>query len=75
MGWKLNRSKPVSLDYTNSDFGYRGNSVTGTAYYVILDDVRTELGLSNKLQHLKEKVWFDVSEFLEAREKALSVGL
>jgi hypothetical protein len=73
--WKINRSKPVSLDYTNSRFGYRGNSVTGTAYWVRLDDVRSEAGLTAKLRHLNGKTWFESSEFLEARAKALLAGL
>ena len=73
--WKINRSKPVSLDYTNPQFGYVGNSVTGTAYWVRLDDVRTEAGLKHWLEHLSEKVWFGSHEFLEARNKALEAGL
>jgi hypothetical protein len=75
MGWKINCSKPVSLDYTNPRLGYVRNSVTGTAYWVRLDDVRNETGLNHWLEHLSEKDWFDASDFLGVREKALASGL
>ncbi len=75
MGWKINRSKPVSLDYTNPQIGYLGNSVTGTAYWVRLDDVRNEAGLKHWLEHLNEKVWFDAHDFLRVRNQALNAGL
>ena len=75
MAWQINRSKPVSLDYTNPYFGYRGNSVTGTAYWVRLDDIRDEVGLKHWIDHLRVKVWFDPNEFLEVRNQALSKGL
>ena len=75
MGWKINRSKPISLDYTNNQFGYFGDSVTGTAYWLLLDDVRTEAGLEHWLRHLGEKVWFDRNDFLKVRSKAIEAGL
>ena len=70
-GWKINRSKPVSLDYTNPKFGYYKEN----PYWVRLDDVRSEAGLNHWLKHLSEKVWFDPIEFLEVRDLVLSVGL
>lgn len=73
--WKINRRKPVSLDYTNPQFGYLGNSSTGTAYWVLLDDIRTDAGLEHWLRHLSEKVWFDLEEFLAVRDQALQAKL
>jgi hypothetical protein len=70
-GWKINKSKPVSLDYVNPMFGYIGNSVTGTAYYVLLDEIRCDSGLQHWLEHLREKAWFDESGFMIARKRAL----
>lgn len=72
-GWKINRRNPVSLDYTNPRFGYHGNSVTGTAYWIRLEAVRSESGLQHWLQHLREKVWFDEADFLSVRAKALGI--
>jgi hypothetical protein len=72
VGWKINKSKPVSLDYVNPRFGYRGNSVTGSAYWIKLDDVRSKEELERKLKHLSGKVWFNSSDFLAVRTLALS---
>jgi hypothetical protein len=75
MGWKISRSKPASLDYTNPQIGYRGDSVTGTAYWVLVDDVRNDAGLKHWLGHLSEKPWFDSRDFLMVRSQALEAGL
>jgi hypothetical protein len=75
VGWRVNRSKPVSLDYVNPYWGYRGNSVTGTAYWVRLDDVRDEAGLQHWLKHLSEKVWFSARDFEMVRDQALKAGM
>jgi hypothetical protein len=74
MSWKINRSKPTSLDYTNPEFGYLGDADTGTAYWIYLDDVRDEDGLNDWLKHLSEKVWFDPKEFITVRNQALREG-
>ncbi len=75
MSWKINRSKPASLEYTNHQFSYVGNSLTGTTYWVRLDDVRNEAGLKHWLEHLSEKIWFDAHDFLRVRNQALGAGL
>jgi hypothetical protein len=74
MTWKVNRSKPVSLDYTDGR-GYQGDSLTGTAYWVRLSAVRDEAGLNDWLGHLSGKSWFDAYDFLSVRQQALRAGL
>jgi len=71
--WTVNRKEPASLDYTNPNFGYCGDSETGSAYYVLLDEIATTRGLLHKIEHLSGKVWFDPHEFIEAVGEAFNI--
>lgn len=71
--WTVNRSEPASLDYTNPKFGYYGNSETGSAYYVLLDEIATTKGLLHKIEHLSGKVWFNPLDFIKAAGEAFHV--
>ena len=71
--WTVNRGEPASLDYTNPNFGYHGNSETGSAYYVLLDEIATTKGLLHKIEHLSDKVWFNPRDFLIAVGEAFKV--
>jgi hypothetical protein len=68
--WTVNWKNPVSLDYTNPRFGYRGDSNTGTAYWVRLTDIDTPEGLQAKVRHLSGKVWFNHTDFMNAANEA-----
>ena|SRR5580704_12088277 len=71
--WVVNTDKPASLDYINPAFGYHGDSSTGSAYYVLLEDIATARGLLHKIEHLSGKVWFDPDDFIQAAAEALDV--
>lgn len=73
VGWKLSSSKPYSLDYVNPALGYQGDSVTGTAYWIYLDEVRDVAGLQHRLTQLFKTNWFDAIDFLSVREQALKL--
>lgn len=71
--WTVNLSEPPSLDYTNPRLGYRGDSLTGCAYFVLLEHIKTTKGLLHTIEHLSGKAWFDPNEFLIAVGEALDV--
>lgn len=71
VGWKVNWKKPASLDYVNPEHGYRGDSLTGSAYWVPLDELRSKEGLNDWIKHLSIKVWFNQTDFLTTLDEAL----
>jgi hypothetical protein len=73
VGWRVSSSKPYSLDYINPALGYQGDSVTGTAFWIYLDEVRSVAGLQGWLNQLiqKKDCWFDPVDFLTVRNHAV----
>lgn len=73
--WTVNREPgyPVSLDYTNPEMRYRGDSITGNAFWIHLDQLKTTTGLLHWMEYLSEKRWFNPHDFLMAVGEALEI--
>lgn len=61
MPWEINRTEPVSLDYIPA-----GKKYKYSAYQIIADQLKTQEQQRQWLEHLREKIWFNEIEFLDA---------